>query len=738
MLGIRSSYNCSFFVIAIVLFFSPLSLAAETKIYVFPAKLNSDSIVNNNSIKYNKLLGPNAVFDTINKANCKFFKNSSLFKLLEGENKKAPDGTLLFVMSVNNVEKKCIKEVGGYLLRFAVVMDVQLVDSITGQIIYSDTVRDSSQLYRLKSDYDLTKYLGKKMIALAAKLRKKIASDFKGERIVAKALRNITRRSFLLNKGRNAGLFPNSRLYSKTSKTSVDIVESYEDYSIARVSSKSKMPKKGELFESYSIALGNKNAAELTSVTRIVFAESCNLSQKELVFLQIDEKRLENSLLDYEDLKKDETLPLPIWQTILAKHATTKMLESGKFRMGFATAGKRAISKAKAEMEEAFTGIAGLESTFLVPDVGVNILISNFEANETRKGKINKEYFAKATVTVSLYRIYTGEILCSTSESGIKKEAIILATDGEMIHENQSLDLFSQQLIRGTMTLAFKKLFEKYSSETIRGKVKWVSRKEVGVKFTSNDSFYPGKIVQCGTFLAKIPLSKSSKKTPVYVCGKRIKLKSQNKKGQWICSVLEGEVKKGDMVFEYGVPSYKNIVRTKGLVQIKSIKQPSPQRSSMNNIELRDFLFARIAEIPEFRIAYSKNIRKKISRFDKIKFLKSSAYAIDADSEEEYVKWDNSLTPTLFVSYAINEAESKLISLGKTNELKLVNVKIVSTLNLEDKSGKALCKKLQFPLKKEMKIPKSEEIGASQIDYYLRGVIPKMLNFFAKKRIPLL
>ena len=307
-----------------------------------------------------------------------------------------PDDLLLMVLSVEAAEDLVTTfDRGSDLVSLLMAVSVQLADPRTGQVVYADFELVNSGIdfdedwnaeweAGFNSDPMKAAIFGEQKIdragGYAVMLEKTLGrmvdrclETFDPRPVTAKIVRMVNGRA-LVNKGRTAGFFQNTRLASPDGELVLAIEESFYDYSFATIVSGPEKP------EAWTVVQGYRASAEgagstLVGVSRFIFSEDV-LSNRDLSELAADEQLFRDRIAGKPQARRD------LYQSVLAFQLTRAMSKTGEFRMAYPMAGLASLNRAKVRMNTSLNLKRRDDDPFffeslVIPDLSVVGIISN-------------------------------------------------------------------------------------------------------------------------------------------------------------------------------------------------------------------------------------------------------------------------------------------------------------------------------------------------------------------------
>ena len=711
-------------------------------------------------------------------------KASSKLKLVDDAVSARPEGMLVLVVSLGHAEvvRWGTDLEGGRKLtevRLRLSGELQLVEPVSGQVVYADADYflgeewDDQDRHYLAHDFDpkrvarfcedpqdrdtLHKFVSGKRSADSgsrqevfhglmergvAKLTRDLLTRFTPRRVRGQAAQVLSKEKgeFVLNQGRAVGLFTGMRLVSAQDKRVAIVTESFANYSMLRMQA-GQAPARWETFTAYQTALGSPTAQALTTVTRILFSDTL-LKQPDAGFLKEDEQRLDASL---HGAKGDGPVAAPIFQAVFAKHLTDQLAVGGKFRLGFPVSGKASLARARVSLSDNFEWNANIYESSVLPDYGVTALISNL-AKSTRPITGGHEDRYEVTVSLSLYNLRNGEILCSSKSRG--ERTVREAEHGELkalINESRAAEVFN--LIRGTLRLAAEKLPANCSPQNVEGRVASVERNSLQLEFPPGTSLHAGQVLQlAGEDGETIPLTQQGQTKAVFyrrLDGWPVRLERQEQ-GRWQAVRVNASPassrspKIEDKVFLYGLPGRSGVPAFPQLIRVHDATVASLAKDVVTSDDLRHLTFAVANSEPRLRLLFDEPARARLRRFDKKKFLADSAFALPEGQEAEAGKFDGELAPDLFANVSVDNAQIKRISENPAKKTKEVQLDFKVTFGLYDRDGTERFKPAIFTLNKTHTVEIDALEGAPAARLYLNDILTKLGAFYCEKRLPAL
>ena len=710
-------------------------------------------------------------------------KASPRLKLVEPSDSAPPEGMLVLVVSLGHadvVRWRTDLEGGGKLteLRFRLSAELQLVEPISGQVVYSDAGYFLSEEWDEQDRHYLARDFNSKTVArfredpqdhnsllkfvagrsagrsssqevfqgLIKRSLAKLAGDqrsrFQPLRVRGQVARILSaaKAEFVINCGRTVGLFEGMRLVSAKDNRVAKIIESFSDYAIARMQPEpGSAPVQWETFTAYQAVNGSPQAQALTSVTRIIFSDTF-LAQPETSFLREDEKQLE-AILHRTD--KLAPLPVPIFQAVFAKHLTDQLAEGQKFRLGFPIAGLASLSRARTDLNNDYTRDwhPDVDQASAMPDYGITALISNLaRARKMIPGGHEDRY--EVTVSLCLYNFRNGEILCSAKSRG--ERTVREAEVGDLkalINESREAEVFN--LVRGALKIAAEKLTERCHPENVRGLVETVDGNTLGLEFPSTAPLHAGQVLQLAAVEGEVSLTQQAHATTEFYRNLEsgsVVLRGRDQNRWKAVRNDSGRPStrppaKGDKVLLYGLPRRIGVTGLSRLVSVSdAIVQPSATEV-ITPEDLRQLAFAVVNDEPRLRLLFDGPTRLRLRRFDKTKFLADNAFLLADGHEAEAQKYESDLLPDAFAYVTVDSAEVTKLSENLARKTKEVKLDFKVTLGLRDGEGKELFKPAAFTLNKTKTIPLDDPDGASAARQYLDDILTKLVDFVCEKRL---
>lgn len=754
--------------IAASLVFPALGLA-EAPVPIYVANVDATALATNRHLSLAALTsGPDSTLARLRGRISEGLRASAKLVLVDPTAGSPPEGMLLLLPTIGHADvirwRTDLAE-GNQLteLRFRLSAEMQLVDPVSGQMVYSDTdyflseewdelgrnlgtpAHDPKRVARFREDPQvpgrLLKFVaGKAQGSLAraevfqellersmAKLGADLLTRFAPRRISAQVAHvlHAERGEFVLNRGRTSGLFDGMKVVAAPDRRVAIITESFAEYAIARMES-GPPPERWTGFGAYQMALGSAQSQSLVTVTRILFSPPL-LASAAAVFLGT------------------ETAPAPLFQRVFAKQVADQLADSGKFRLGFPLCAQGSLSHARQNLNDDFTRgwHRDIDQASALPDYGVTALVSNL--TKTRKpvtGGHEDRY--EVTASLCLYNWRNGDILSSVKVQGERtiREAELAGVKG-LVNESREAEVFN--LIRGTLRLGSERLAARCQpASQVVGLVTEVNGATVRLAFPPVQSLHEGLVLQLAQPEGAIHLhTQSVTKTDLhrYRRGGLLSMAEQrpdgwNAKRVAATGLNSSAPQVGDKVFLSGLPERIGIKPFRQLIRIETPTVAAAAADVITPEDLLQLAFAAAADEPRLRLLFDTTSRASLRKFDRERFTSENAFVLERGQEAEAERSDYEQSPSLVAYVNLEKAQATRLLDKSGRRSPEVQMDFKVTLGFTDRQGQERCKPATFTLNRTQPLGLDEPDGPAAARGYLGEILAKLVAFCCEKRLP--
>jgi hypothetical protein len=640
-------------------------------------------------------------------------------------------------------------------LKPRVSVEWQLVDPLSGQVVYADTGYyqagdwDQAGRYWTEAGYqsgEVPRYregaIELKPILLSliqkslGRAVQEIVKNFSLQRLNALCLVQTStdgKPLVILDQGRGGGVFPGMKLVAASDRRVLTVRESYADYALGQVAGNQEV-KGGEVFSGYALPAGE--AQELSCVGRIIISKG--LQKNPLTqFLEKDRALLEQALRPAE---AGTPLPRPpaTWQGLLSKHLTQALAEGGGWRMGFPAGGSASVKLAKKSMNEELS-LKQEESdplffeSFVQPDQIVAVLVSGLsedrqQVEENKNGKFSS--YVRLTyglrVALIVYDLSTGEIISGATADGEKWIRERRESEELQTMANDSPEVILGYLLRSTLDLAAKKLRQNYQAKTQETTVQY-SPEKGQLTAPSLPRWGSGQRIELHGEIARQGEKKFYGQKALLVCGKHLTPEV------WPITLLTGSLPTNSST-DY---------RVRWLApRATSTKIGQPVRVVCDEVTLADQLTTTInandieiaalgalASQPDYQPVFAPELRRQLRAFDQVKFGSDQSF----QNYGSLAVWQESAgedaTRPLYFKVVLANAQSTPSTKDKTKK------QIVLAANVELGLKDGSVKPYRIVFDKSEIVPSETKDGAARAQELITTATETLVQGFAAARL---
>ncbi len=559
-------------------------------------------------------------------------------------------------------------------------------------------------------------------------------------------VRGTSTEPYVLNKGRQDGLFPEMLLYSQDKNTFLRVTESYPTYSLALMESGGTV-QQWDSFQSFKMDMGTPDAQALASVTRVLFTDSV-LQHEDTRFLRESENALQKEFGE----RNSSTLNIPAYHISYASLLNSAVLRTGNVRMTYPLIGLVELDNAKIEMQDLRNQLDfDRFSSYLRPDFGLTAIVSNLSKHTIEIPGGHRITYS-LLVSVHLYDLRTGEIVASgTSQKSRRYDRI--AAMGITVQELDTPAVLINRIIRDALQDASAQLGGTYQPKTVTANASFVNAAAVDLEFHEEDGLYIGKRLTLSTQWTEAAMSEQSgAKHPIYrQRGELLLTGRKGKAKKWNALVNFANLKLPEIQSSF-VPLYGvNQVDTKAPKLSHAIRSFITQtgtnlKRAVTNDDLSMLVFAQLSRYPNLPLHIPKSMQEQLLEFNAQKYAYEAVFeeveefaedtqSIEMQAVNSLLNWDMRENQEYQILIQVPSAIARRISSDDYKTKKKLDVNIQLQIALLDENRKPIYEPVELKVKTKQSVKYNSIEGDDFVRQVFYDYIPKVMDVFCTKKI---